>query len=207
MLIPFQFLIDKIGIKVRGILHIGAHECEELGDYIRHGVPMENIYWVEAMANKVDLMKRRIPSLKIFQAVISDLDNESISFHITNNGQSSSILEFGTHSTNHPSVVVTETIDVKTTRMDTLINRESIDMTTINFINLDIQGAELKALQSMESYLDKIDYIYTEVNSEEVYKGCCKVDEIDTLLNKYGFKRVLTKMTGAGWGDAFYMRI
>jgi FkbM family methyltransferase len=207
MLIPFQFLIDKIGIKVRGILHIGAHECEEIGDYIRYGVPMDNIYWVEAMANKVDLMKRRIPSLKIFQAVISDVDDESISFHITNNGQSSSILEFGTHSTNHPSVIVTETIDVKTTRMDTLINRESIDMSAVNFINLDIQGAELKALQSMESHLDKIDYIYTEVNSEEVYKGCCKVDEIDTLLSKYGFKRVLTKMTGAGWGDAFYMKI
>ena len=82
MLIPFQFLIDKIGIKVRGILHIGAHECEEIGDYIRYGVPMDNIYWVEAMANKVDLMKRRIPSLKIFQAVICDVDNESISFDI-----------------------------------------------------------------------------------------------------------------------------
>jgi len=32
--------------------------------------------------------------------------------------------------------------------------------------NLDIQGAELKALKSMGDYLNNVDYIYTEVNSD-----------------------------------------
>jgi FkbM family methyltransferase len=159
------------------------------------------------MSDKVDLMKRRMPSVKIYNAVISDIDDEEVIFHITNNGQSSSIFEFGTHSINHPSVIVKESIKLITTRMDTLISRESIDMSTINFINLDIQGAELKALQSMESHLDKIQYIYTEVNTEEVYKGCCKIGELDEFLSNYGFKRVATKMTNAGWGDAFYMKL
>ncbi len=35
-----------------------------------------------------------------------------------------------------------------------------------NFLNLDIQGAELKALKSMGDYLNNVDYIYTEVNSD-----------------------------------------
>jgi FkbM family methyltransferase len=208
MLIPLPVLIQRLGIKVRGILHIGAHECEELGDYLGCDIPMDNIYWIEAMSEKVDLMKSRIPTLQIYQAVVTDVDDEEVTFYVTNNGQSSSILEFGTHAVNHSDVVVSSTRSVKTTRMDTLIPRESINMENLNFINLDIQGAELKALKGMESYLDKIDYIYTEVNIEEVYKGCCKIEEIDAFLEPYGFKRVAQHIyKRLGWGDAFYMKV
>jgi FkbM family methyltransferase len=207
MLIPLPVLIQRLGIKVRGILHIGAHECEELSDYLKCDVPINNIFWIEAMTEKVDLMKFRIPYLQIYQAVVSDVDDEEVTFYVTNNGQSSSILEFGTHAVNHPQVVVSSTRKVKTTRMDTLIPRESINMENLNFINLDIQGAELKALKGMESYLDKIDYIYTEVNIEEVYKGCCKIEELDSFLEPHGFKRVAQHIyKNVGWGDAFYMK-
>jgi FkbM family methyltransferase len=209
MFIPVSKLIELFKINVRGIIHIGAHECEELKDYIKSGVPFENIYWIDALQSKVDLMKRRIPSIQIYQSVISDVDNEEVTFYITNNHQSSSIFEFGTHKTHHPWVVVTKTEKVKTTRMDTLMDRCGIDIDRVNFINLDIQGAELKALKGMESHLDKIDYIYTEINTEDVYKGCCKISELDEFLEKYGFKRVKTHMAENGkygWGDAFYMR-
>ena len=168
---------------------------------------MENTYWIEAMNEKVELMKCRIPSLQIYQSVISDVNDDELTFYVTNNGQSSSILEFGTHAVNHPQVVVSSTRLVKTIRMDNLITKESIDMSRVNFINLDIQGAELKALKGMESYLDKIDYIYTEVNTEEVYKGCCKMEELDVFLEPHGFKRVAQHIyKNLGWGDAFYMK-
>ena len=76
-----------------------------------------------------------------------------------------------------------------------------------NFINLDIQGVELKALKSMEEYLNHIDYIYTEVNSDYVYENCSLVTEIDDYLNKFGFIRVETSWwSDCKWGDAFYIR-
>ena len=75
-----------------------------------------------------------------------------------------------------------------------------------NFLNFDIQGAELKALKGMEPYLSKVDYLYTEVNSDYVYKGCALIDEIDDFLSKHNFKRVLTKITQHGWGDALYLK-
>ena len=59
----------------------------------------------------------------------------------------------------------------------------------------------------MEKYLHHIQYIYTEVNEEYVYKDCNLISEIDDYLNKFGFKRVLTRMAGNyGWGDAFYIK-
>ena len=94
-----------------------------------------------------------------------------------------------------------------TTRLDTLIETNHIPIENINFLNFDIQGVELRALKSMEKYLKHIDYIYTEVNSEEVYKGCDLITDIDSYLATFGFKRVAVRMAGeCGWGDAFYMK-
>ena len=59
----------------------------------------------------------------------------------------------------------------------------------------------------MNDYLKHIDYIYTEVNSEYVYKNCALIPEIDEYLSKYGFIRVASKQAGnCGWGDALYIK-
>ena len=59
-----------------------------------------------------------------------------------------------------------------------------------NFWNLDIQGVELRAIRSAGDHIKHVDAIYTEVNTEEVYAGCDKMDEISEYLAKYGFKCV-----------------
>ena len=51
-----------------------------------------------------------------------------------------------------------------------------------------------------------IDYIYTEVNEEELYEGCALIDEIDEFLTLFNFERVKTHMTKEKWGDAFYIK-
>ena len=143
----------------------------------------------------------------IYSAIIDDVDNKDVTLNISNNGQSSSILEFGTHLLHHPQVQYIDKIKGKTTRLDTLIEKNSIPIERLNFINLDIQGVELRALRSMEKYLKYINYIYTEVNEDYVYKNCNLVGEIDEYLSNFGFKRVVTKMAGkAGWGDALYIK-
>lgn len=208
MLITIQELKDKYKLNITGILHIGAHECEELSDYIKIGVPYKNIFWIEAMNEKVDQMKMKYGNMvNIYQALIDIEDDKEVNFYKTNNGQSSSILEFGIHSINHPHVQVNSVEQMKTSRLDTVITKNNIPMDNVNFINLDIQGVELRALQSMSTYLSNIKYIYTEVNIEEVYKGCAKMNEIDEYLAKFGFKRYDTRIyRDFGWGDAFYMK-
>ena len=73
-------------------------------------------------------------------------------------------------------------------------------------MNFDIQGAELKALKGMEEYLPKVDYLYTEVNSDYVYNDCALVGELDKYLLNFGLVRVETSWTDCKWGDAFYIR-
>ena len=208
MLISIQQLGQQFQLKITGILHIGAHECEELSDYNRLGIPTDKTYWVEAMPDKVAFCRERYGAgLHIYQAVIDDRDDEKVSFNVTNNGQSSSILEFGSHATSHPQVHVVGKLEMTTTRLDTLIEREHIPISSLNFVNLDIQGVELRALKSMAKYLQHVQYIYTEVNTEEVYKGCNLIGEIDDYLGGFGFTRVTQHIYKEyGWGDAFYMK-
>jgi hypothetical protein len=74
-------------------------------------------------------------------------------------------------------------------------------------LNLDIQGVELRALKSLGNYLENIDYIYTEVNSDYVYEKCDLIGDIDQYLSTFGFKRVETSWFGdCKWGDAFYVK-
>lgn len=213
MLINIKELIQKFNININGILHIGAHNCEELTDYNLNNINTANIYWIEALPELVEKNKKNNPLLNIYQAVIYDEDDKEIEFNITNcdgdknNLQSSSILEFGTHEKHHPQVKIVNKIKLKTSRMDSVIEKNNINMNNINFINLDIQGVELRALKSMEKYLKNIDYIYTELNTEEVYKNCDKMEDLTLFLSQFGFKLADARIYKQfGWGDGFYIK-
>jgi len=201
MLIPLHYLVQKYNIQFKGILHVGAHECEELVDYERY-IQRNKILWVEAMSGKVDMCKNRFPGVLIENAVVSDVV-EKVNFNISNNGQSSSILDFGLHSHYHPQVHYISSYEVETKLLRNILQNYEIEY---NFLNFDIQGAELKALKGMEEFLNKVDYLYTEVNSDYVYSNCALIGELDEYLEKFGLHRVETKWTDCKWGDAFYIR-
>lgn len=201
MLIKFDDLMKKYNLKLTGILHIGAHECEEINDYEKY-ISRDKILWIEAIPNKVSFSKQKYNNLLIECAVVSD-NVEKVKFNISNNGQSSSILELGSHLKHHPHIHYINSFECETIRTIDVVKKYNIPF---NFINLDIQGNELRALKGMEEILDKIDYIYTEVNIEEIYKNCCLMNELDDFLKKKSFERVETSMTEYNWGDAFYIK-
>ena len=202
MLISLHELIQKYNIQIKGILHVGAHECEELNDYLRY-IPIEKMLWVDALPDKVALCKQKYPGVLIENAIVSDVI-ETVRFNISNNGQSSSMLDFGLHSHFHPQIHYIGYFESETKLLKDILPKYDIEY---NFLNFDIQGAELKALKGMEEYLNKVDYLYTEVNSDYVYKNCALVTELDEYLLKYGLHRVETKWCGDfRWGDAFYIR-
>ena len=159
--------------------------------------------WIEALPGKVEFSKNKYPNVLIENAVVSDII-ETVRFNVSNNGQSSSMLDFGLHSTFHPQVHYVTCFETETKLLKDVICNYDI---SYNFLNLDIQGAELKALKGMEEYLNSVDYIYSEVNSDYDYKNCALVKEIDEYLLKFGLHRVETKWCGDfKWGDAFYIR-
>ena len=205
MLINFERL--PIKKKIKGVVHIGAHECEERSGYLNcFNINDSNIIWIDALDLKVQQMKYMYPDIRIFNECITDKDDEIVSFMITNNYESSSILNFKTHSTEHPHIQEINRVQLCTKTLQTFYKQNNIKSIDFNFLNIDIQGAELMALKGAGDILNEIDYIYTEINEAELYDGCCLVKDLDAYLSKYNFQRVLTEMTRHGWGDAFYIK-
>ena len=207
MLITFEeinkiLLLKKIDIT--GSLHIGAHECEEINFYNQLGLENKDIIWIDAIPSKVnEAINRGIPN--VYNAVITDKDDDNVVFNISNNFQSSSVLEFGTHLQEHPWVSYVDKIEQKSITIDTFFERNNIDASKYDFWNFDIQGAELMALKGAIKSIKYAKALYLEVKEKELYKKCGLINEIDTFLFQYNFKRVLTNMTPHGWGDALYM--
>ena len=204
MLIPFTQLQQKYKFTPSGVVHVGAHEGQELSEY--HKIGIEKMIFIEALPEIYTRLVKHCepyPEILCFNECIGAEDGELITFHVANNdSQSSSFLDFGTHRQMHPEVEFINDLHLKTTRLDTLLNGLDKDY---DFLNMDIQGAEGVALIGLGSLLDQFNYLYLEVNKTEVYKGCMQVDELDKFL--FEFERVETLWPGrCTWGDAFYLR-
>lgn len=191
---------------IRGIIHIGAHELEELPEYLKGKI--DKIIWVEANPYKYEYIEKKINNYEeMFLAKFAAGSKEDEkTLNIANNGESSSILEFGNHKRSYPHIIYTSKIKVNIKPLDAWLDENRIKRNNFNFLNIDIQGYELEALKGMTKQLRIVDYIYMEVNFCEVYKGCPNISEIDKLLLNYSFRRVGTKKTQYGWGDAIYAK-
>ena len=207
MLISFEEIYKILlsnNINIIGSFHVGAHDCEELLFYNSLGLKNDDIIWIDAIPSKVtEALNRGIPN--VYNAVITDKDDEEIIFNISNNVQSSSILELGTHLQEHPHVIYVDKIKQNSITIDTFFEKNNIDASKYNFWNFDIQGAELLALKGAIKSIKYAKVLYLEVNEKELYKNCSLINEIDTFLSQYNFKRILTYITEHGWGDALYI--
>lgn len=205
MLIELSELYKKYHINATGVIHIGAHFGQEAEVYHKHGL---KVIWIEANRKIYEQLKRNVVKYAgtiSINACVTDKDGDIVPFNISNNeGQSSSIFDFDTHLTEHPGIVFLEKTKLQTARVDTILKQRDIKPEDYDFVNIDIQGAELLALKGMD--LSHIRYAYIEVNEKHLYKDCPLLNEIDEYLLAYDLHRVECFMTNFGWGDAFYIK-
>ncbi len=202
MLIKADWLIRYWGVKPEGVVHVGAHLAEELSSYKR--LNFGTCLWVEANPNLIPILKRKLANTKdiLVEAAVWEESGKKVDLNIASNSLSTSLFEFGLHRQIYPSVITSEVISVQTRRLDEIIPLSY----KFNFINLDIQGAEMSALKSLGSRTPEVHYIFSEVNKKNLYKDAPSVRALDEFLGNLGFKRQITFWVPfAGWGDALYV--
>lgn len=196
--------LDKVwNLHPKGVLHVGAHEAEEAEDYIKFN--WGPVTWIEAQSNLALKLQLRLDPTrhKVIHAAVWNENGVEIELKITNNSQSTSLLELGTHQKDYPDIHVEKIEKISTLRADSILTETDL----FEFVNLDIQGAELRALQGLGDFLDKVNAIYTEVNKKEVYIGCAQIDDLTKYLETKGFKLASIRwIPGKGWGDALFLR-
>jgi FkbM family methyltransferase len=208
MLISAQRLHAVWGLDPKVLVHIGAHEAEELADYQRLGWGSRRTIWVEALPDKAEKVRGLIaglPNHSVVNAVFWDHSGEQINFQETSNGQSSSALKLKDHSDVYSNITVKKVWSFTTTTAAETLPFDELE--TVDLLNIDIQGAELRALQGFGPELDRVNAIYSEVNLRELYSGVALFDELDEWLSSKGFVLVDSELLPAvGWGDALWLR-
>ena len=196
-------LIPFFKLNVKGILHVGAHKCEEQDVYLKY-TSNENIYWVEAIDYLVEENLKSNPELNLINECIGDVDDKEVTFKISNNTLSSSMLELGEHKNLHPNVSFIKVLDKKTKTLKTILEENKIE-NKFNLLVLDLQGAELLALKGLGDLLDNFDFIYTEVNEKEIYLDCVLLKDLDIYLSNLGFNRKYLNTLNS-YGNALYIK-
>lgn len=99
----------------------------------------------------------------------------------------------------------TAPIKVSSLRLDTFI--EQMGHPAPDLIWMDVQGAELKALEGLGRWLSGVRMIWTEVAYKSYYVDQPLASHVDDYLRARSFERVFESIGIPGWfGDACYRR-
>jgi len=205
MLISPKELHSYWNVSPKGVVHVGAHLAEEAHDYLDLGWHRgSGILWIEAQSKLVDFLSTKLnPTIhRLVSGAAWNTNGELKTLVLTSNSESSSLFELGSHKESYPDIVEVDQVSVRTIRLDSIIRPDE----SFDFLNLDIQGAELPAIQGLGELISDFKYIYAEVNREELYLGCTQLHELEDYLKQRSFVRVRTLWTKANWGDAFWIR-
>nr|QPI16525.1 MAG: hypothetical protein NIOZUU159_00013 [Virus NIOZ-UU159] len=189
-----NFKETLLQLNIKGVIHIGAHNCEEKAFY--NSIGINDIFWIDANAKHDN----------IHNYLVSDSDGEEYTFNISNNTESSSIYDMKLHLIEYPYITYDNSIKIKSNTIDTIYTLNNIDKKIYNMWNICVQGAELKALQGGINNINNINVIFTKVYNKELYNNFYTAYDIDIFLLKYNFYRVITEYTINGWGVALYVK-
>ena len=201
--IPFQQILDKI-LYTKGILHLGGYNGDDKSEYDRYGI--SNVLYVEPNPILFEKLEKKVGRENCVQMAVCHKDDLEVDFNLyyskdrSNLGCSSLFKWSGLKQNQH--IEECGIIKVKTIKIDTLL-RDRLD---IDFINMDIQGAELHALYGAKKVLPQINCILTEFSIQKDYQDACLLYELDDFLLPKGFQRVITEFATKSWGDCVFIR-
>lgn len=203
MLLDLEMLVKKYNMDIKGVLHIGAHFGEENGVY--NNLNLKNRIFFEPLEKNFNKLLENVGEDFIKHKIALGNENKNVEMFVeeANMGQSSSILKPSLHLKQYPHIQFNTTEVVEMKRLDDM----DINLENFNFINIDVQGYELEVFKGSVETLKSIDYIMSEINRDEVYENCAKIDELEEFLKPYGFNLVEQNWAGHTWGDGLFIKI
>jgi FkbM family methyltransferase len=192
--------------ELRGVIHVGANHGQERETYSKFGV---DVIWIEPIPEVFSSLVKNIsnfPRQRAIQALVTDRDGAQYTFNVSNNwGASSSILELDLHRDIWPDVAFERTLQLTGATLQSIVEREKIDINAYNGLVMDTQGSELLVLRGAEPLLAHFDFIKTEVPDFSSYTGCVLLPQMDEFMRERGFvQRSRHKFADHPSGGAYY---
>ncbi|MDN3584403.1 FkbM family methyltransferase [Mucilaginibacter flavus] len=201
------------------IFEIGACEGE---DSIRYSnlFPNSNIFAFEPLPKNLQKIQHNIVKYQKDNITIVPLglsDNCGISTFYVSSGtpegqENNENWDFGNKSSSllppdkHIDVVkfieFKQRIDVETITLDAFCQNKGINL--VDFVHMDVQGAELMVLNGARNSISKMKAIWLEVSKITLYKGQPLINDIERFMSENNFVKIKDTVDDIT-GDQFYV--
>ena len=181
-----------------GVMHFGAHRGQEaeIYEWFR-----KKVIWIEANPKiffDLNIKIKQFPNQIAYNHLITNKTGNFYNFKISNNdAASSSIFDFGELSVGSKSIwpnkkklKFNEKLKLESIAIDDFISKYKIDLNIFDCWVLDLQGAELLALNGANHSLKFCKYLVVEVSDGEVYKNGPNYTDIINYLKKFNFENI-----------------
>ena len=201
------------------IFDIGACEGE---DSIRYAklFPHSKVFAFEPLEENFlkageNIRKWSSGSIQLFSSALSD-ENGEASFYISSGSpadkkndeewnygnKSSSLLQPGEVTQVFSWLKFDQVRTVKTCRLDSFMQEHSLK--GIDYIHMDVQGAELAVLKGAGEFLTEVKAVWMEVEKRELYKNQPLKKEVEDFMEQHGFFVSMEEMDKTA-GDQLYL--
>jgi len=200
------------------IFEVGACEGEDSVKYSRL-FPNASIYSFEPLPENVkwiekNFLKYGVTNARYFNKALSS-ENGTAGFYVSSGSpreaaesdwdfgnKSSSLLPPANHMDLAGFIHFDNKIEVETITLESFCRASSIS--SIDFLHLDVQGAELMVLQGAGNFISKIKVIWLEVSKVDLYKDQPLVGDIQKFMKKNNFVLFKNALYGVQ-GDQLYI--
>lgn len=206
---------EKWIVNPKIILDLGARDCIEAIQF-SNKYPDAKIYSFECNPESIPVCKANIQtrsSITLVPKACREYTGKTIFFPVSTNpprGYSpnigaSSIFKASGHMMTEP--IYQTVTEVECIRIDDWAKENNI--TKIDVVWMDLQGAELLALQGFGNLINTVSVIHTEVTYRELYSGQDLYTELHAFLERNGFVQTYhgKAITVPDWfGEAVYVK-
>jgi len=199
---------------VRVMLDVGSRDAQ-VAMAARRSLPNAVVYAFECNPAAVELCRLNIgvrTDVILIDKAVSDetgpvdfyaVDpHQTLTPHADGNIGASSLFKANPH---YPlERFVQQKITVHAIRLEDWGRQNAIDQ--IDLLWMDLQGAELKALQGLGELIHQVKFIYTEVEYQPIYLGQPTHEQLHSYLEARGFRLHRKFNTSAWFGNELWVR-
>ena len=217
---PIRKILLKLFKKMDKIIlfDIGACEGEESIRY-KNIFPNSSLFLFEPLPKNQELIRENIKKYDLqnstlITVALSDVDGFT-EFYISS-GQPDGVepnldWDFGNKSSsllvprtdNLPKwLTFNDVIKVQTMTLNSFLEKNKIEY--IDFVHMDVQGAELKVLEGAQEKIQNIKAIWLEVSNIELYKNQPLGNQIEWFMKNNNFHLLKSEFSGE-FGDQLYI--
>lgn len=167
------------GINISGFIDAGAH-FGETNIIMRQIYPEARVISFEANLYCEDMLKANAPEYII--CLLGNQNKENINFYLDSKDVSSTGCSIYKEKSQHFNDAIV--VELQMYKLDDIIPDEA----NIQFLKMDVQGAEIDILDGASRLLNKIKYVYAEVSFEECNEGAPLFDDLYNYMRSKGYK-------------------